>query len=89
MCACPSIVSGLLHVDRTQRYVGIVWSPEAGAQERKGTVPHGSGLHQSQMLRKAGWATVARQSPSPHKRTQRVEDRNGDHASDITALRES
>lgn len=52
------------------------------------TVSHGSGLHQSQMLRKAGLGHCRKRVPKSHKRTQSMEDRNGDHASDITVSKE-
>lgn len=41
------------------------------------------GCTEVKCLGKQAWATVEKESPSPHKRTQRMEDRSGDHACDI------
>lgn len=54
----------------------------------KGQSHMAQGCTKVKCLGKQAWATVEKESPSPHKRTQRMEDRNGDHESDITVSKE-
>lgn len=72
--------------DSKMRGHSVVPSSWDSGKGRKGTVPRGSGLHQSPMLRKAGPGHCRK---SPHKRTQRMEEGSGGHASDIAVHGES
>lgn len=64
-------------------------SLKLGLRKGRGQSHMAQGCTKVKCLGKQAWAAVARESPSPQERTQRMEDRHGDHASDITALRES